>query len=88
MFLMILTEMFIQFALFFRYEVAVGNDGKTTNIKDFTRVENPDMIFINNIFMPEGSKVHVTVRAFNKAGLYHQQRSASIVISVNNIQKL
>lgn len=78
---MILSEMFIQFASFFSYEVAVGNDGKTTNIKDFTRVENPDMIFINNIFMPESSKVYVTVRAFNKAGLYHQQRSAPIVIS-------
>ncbi|XP_061197209.1 uncharacterized protein LOC133205414 [Saccostrea echinata] len=64
-----------------RYEVAVGTDGKTTNIKDFIKIENPEKFLINNIFMPEGSKVYVTVRSFNKAGLYGQMRSDPVVIS-------
>lgn len=57
--------------MFFRYEVVVGNDGKIMNIKDFIRVENLDMIFINNIFMFEGSKVYMMVWVFNKVGFYY-----------------
>lgn len=57
--------------MFFRYEVVVGNNGKIMNIKDFIRVENLDMIFINNIFMFEGSKVYMMVWVFNKVGFYY-----------------
>ncbi|XP_062567667.1 uncharacterized protein LOC134229900 [Saccostrea cucullata] len=64
-----------------RYEVAVGTNGKTTNIKDFITLENPEKFLINGIFMPEGSKVYATVRTFNKAGLYGQMRSDPVVIS-------
>lgn len=64
-----------------RYEAAVGTNGKTTNIKDFKPIENPEKFLINNIVMPEGSKVYVTVRSYNKAGLYGQVRSNTVVIS-------
>ncbi|XP_062598765.1 uncharacterized protein LOC134260192, partial [Saccostrea cucullata] len=66
-----------------RYQVAVGCDGKSTNILKFSNWIINDVILIPNLDMITGSRVVVTVRAFNKAGLYGQVKSDPVIISPN-----
>ncbi|XP_052073991.1 uncharacterized protein LOC127711867 [Mytilus californianus] len=65
-----------------RYEAAIGAYGRTTNIQDFSSINGIDKVLIPYLNMDDGSDVTVTVRAFNKAGLYGQMTSDPVIISL------
>lgn len=67
---------------FYRYEAALGSNGRVSNIKDFLPITNTNKILITHLNLVDGSEVRVTVRAFNKAGLYGQVTSNPVVISL------
>ncbi|VDI44467.1 Hypothetical predicted protein, partial [Mytilus galloprovincialis] len=65
-----------------RYEAAIGAYGRTTNIQDFSSIDVKDKVLIPYLNMEDGSDVTVTVRAFNKAGLYNQVTSDPVIVSL------
>lgn len=73
----------MNYYFYFRFQVAVGSNGKTTDILNFSDFEIEEIIIIPNLNMIEGSSVSVTVRAYNKAGLYGQKSSEAVSISPN-----
>ncbi|XP_063447918.1 uncharacterized protein LOC134727466 [Mytilus trossulus] len=65
-----------------RYEAAIGAYGRTKNIQDFSSIDVKDKVLIPYLNMEDGSDVTVTVRAFNKAGLYNQVTSDPVIVSL------
>ena len=68
--------------IFFRYEAAVGSMEGGANIKDYVRVDIVEgFASLQYLHLVEGTIVFVTLRVYNKAGLYILTSSGAVAIS-------
>ncbi|XP_062588035.1 uncharacterized protein LOC134249704 [Saccostrea cucullata] len=63
-----------------RAEICLGSEPATDNIESYQEMEDTYMT-VDNIFVPSGTKIYATVRAYNKVGLHSIVTSEPIVVS-------
>ncbi|XP_061188852.1 uncharacterized protein LOC133197029 [Saccostrea echinata] len=61
-------------------EICLGSEPATDNIKSYQELEKTYMT-IDNIYVPPGTRIYATVRAYNKVGLHSVITSEPIVVS-------
>ena len=68
----------------FRYEAAIGSFKGGTNIQNFVEMDIRDGIAtLKNLHLVEGTTIFITLRVYNKVGLYAMSSTESVSVSPN-----